>query len=335
MASATMTTSCTSCHVWIREVAGDPARRTKAMEVFPYWERYEKNVASYMTVPSLEAAMARLDPASVEAWLADPHDMRPGLPETMPRFALTAEERSAIGAAFAEAQSPVAETPAPDPANVAKGAELFVSKTCSSCHAYGALHTTGIPLAPDLAHTRSRMEPDRAAAWIEKPSALSSAATMPDLGLSTDEAIAIRDYLWLADPGWTEAAPLQAAVEPTTSPVTWDEVNEAVFAKICAHCHMDPEQNDGRAGPGNAGGFGFAATGIELQTYEGVVAVSDRIPDALHRRRLEVHRDVVGYGEMPATVDRPERPGMPLGLPALSDEDTALVLGWIEQGMPR
>ena len=40
-------------------------------------------------------------------------------------------------------------------------------------------------------------------------------------------------------------------------------------------------------------------------------------------------------GFQPATVTRPELPGMPLGLPPIPDEDISLVLGWIEQGMPR
>ena len=97
----------------------------------------------------------------------------------------------------------------------------------------------------------------------------------------------------------------------------------------------NPAQNQGRAGPGNAGGFGWAATGIELQTYEGVVAAADRIPDALLRRRAEAARDVVAAGHAPAGVERPARPGMPLGLPPLPDEDISLVLGWIAQGMPR
>jgi hypothetical protein len=111
-------------------------------------------------------------------------------------------------------------------------------------------------------------------------------------------------------------------------------VEERVFGRICQHCHMNPELNQGRAGPGNAGGFGFAATGIDLQTREGVMAAAERIPASLERRRREAHRDHVGPGQRPAALTRPEKPGMPLGLPPLSDEDTALVLGWIAQGMP-
>ncbi len=85
---------------------------------------------------------------------------------------------------------------------------------------------------------------------------------------------------------------------------------------------------------GNAGGFGWTATGIELETLDGVRAAADHIPAALQRRRQEAHRDQVAPGHLPARVDRPERPGMPLGLPPLSDADHQLVLGWIELGMP-
>lgn len=335
VADAGLVESCTRCHIWIREVSADPAKRERALAAFPAWERYEHNVTSYLEVPSLDAAMARLDPKAIETWLADPHDVRPGLPETMPRFDLAPADYAEIAAAFAAAQQPVAATPAPDAANIEAGAALFVEKGCTACHAVGGLHTAGIPMAPDLAHTRDRMDPDRTVTWITDPQALSKAATMPNFGLSVAEATAIRDYLFLVDPGWSEAEPLPASVSASTEATSWDEVNERVFARICAHCHMDPAQNQGRAGPGNAGGFGYAATGIELQTYEGVVSVADRIPAALDRRRAEAHRDVVGYGERPATLERPEDPGMPLGLPPLSDEDHALVLAWIEQGFPR
>lgn len=335
MAEATRIESCHTCHVWIGEVSADPAKRERAMAAFPHWERYEKNVVSYLEVPSLDAAMARLDPAWVEAWLADPHDVRPGLPETMPRFDLEADEYTEIRAAIEARQSPVPATAAPSQDNVEAGAVLFVEKGCTACHTVGGLHTTGIPMAPDLAHTRDRMDPDRTVAWILDPPAMSSAATMPSFGLSGEEAIAVRDYLFLVDLQTSEATPMSSTVSASTDPTSWDEVNERVFAKICAHCHMDPEQNGGRAGPGNAGGFGWEATGIELQTYEGVVAVADRIPAALDRRRAEAHRDVLSPGQSPAHLDRPEKPGMPLGLPPLSDEDHALVLAWIDQGFPR
>ena len=328
--------SCTGCHVWIKGVSADPRKRARAMEIFPLWERYEKNVASYMQVPSLDAAMARVEPAWVATYLADPHDLRPNLPETMPRFDLDEAQTDAIVAAFRARQVDVPATPAPDPANLARGEALFTEKGCVACHTFGGRHTVGaVPMAPDLAHTRSRMHPDRVAAWITDPQALSSEATMPGLALPEADVLALRDYVLLADPQAEPAPAFSSTVQPVTDKVVWADVEERVFGRICVHCHMDPEQNQGRAGPGNAGGFGWAATGIELQTYEGVKAVSDKIPGALARRAAEGHRDVVSPGHLPPAVARPGKPGMPLGLPPLSDEDTALVLGWIAQGMPK
>jgi len=328
--------SCAVCHTWIRDVAADPAKRSKAMEIFPLWERYERNTKSYLEVPSLAASMARLKPEWIKVYLADPHDLRPRLAETMPRFALTDVQLDALVGAFAGHQVAVPKTPAPEPARLAEGKALFATKGCAACHTFGALHTEGAtPLAPDLAHTRDRMDPDHVAAWIREPRAVSPEATMIAIPLTDAEVLALRDYVLLADPGWVEAAPLGPPPKPTSKPVTWAEVESRVFGKICVHCHMNPATNEGRRGPGNAGGFGWPATGIELETPEGVAAVAEQIPDALLRRRQEAHRDAIDPGRKPATLTRPEKPGMPLGLPPLSDEDISLVLGWLEQGMPR
>ncbi|MEL6342820.1 MAG: c-type cytochrome [Myxococcota bacterium] len=328
--------SCHTCHTWIRAVASDPAKRARAMQIFPKWERYEHTVASYMQVPSLEAARARLEPSWVSHWLADPHDVRPALSEGMPRFDLDDEQRESIAEWLAAGQATVAETPPPSTERIDAGRALYAQKGCPACHTFGAQTAAAPnPMAPDLAVTRHRMTPDRVAAWIQDPQQVSSAATMPAMGVSAEEAVAIRDYLLLSDPGGRTAAPLGPAPEPVQTPVTWADVESRVFGKICVHCHMKPALNQGRAGPGNAGGFGWDATGIELQTYEGVAAAADLIPDALLRRRLEAHRDVIAPGEKPAEVLRPTKPGMPLGLPPLPDEDIALVLGWLQQGMPR
>ncbi len=253
----------------------------------------------------------------------------------MPRLGLDAAQLDAIAEAFAANRVSVPATPPPEASRVARGERVFTDRACGGCHTFGERHSgPGLPAAPDLQHTRDRMDPDRIAAWIADPAGMSSAATMPSLGLSKDEVLAVRDYLWLAElstPFPTIASPPEAV----TRPVHWPEVQERVFGKICAHCHMDPEHNDGRRGPGNAGGFGFDETGIELETYEGVVSVAELIPDALARRLQEAPRDHVPAGARPLDLKRPHKPGMPLGLPPLPAEDHALVLGWIAQGMPR
>lgn len=330
------TDSCAGCHRWIREVAADPERRAKAVEIFPLWERYERSVASYLQVPDLGAAMARLEGDWVAGYLVDPHDVRPNLPEGMPRFNLSAEQRAAIGALFEAHQASVPPTPKARAGNMALGERLFVERGCAACHNAGARFVgAALPLAPDLAHAKRRMDRDHLAAWIRDPEGVHPNATMPAQGLSEEEVLALRDFLILADLQAPAPPPVGPAPTAVRRPVGWAEVEERVFGRICAHCHMKPELNDGRAGPGNAGGFGWAPTGIELQTYEGVVAVAESIPDALLRRREEARRDTVGPGQAPAALERPALPGMPLGLPALPDEDIALVLGWIEQGMPR
>lgn len=333
---ATREQSCADCHQWIRAVATDPGKRAVAMQTFPLWERYEKSVATYLQVPDLEAAMARLNPAWVREYLADPHDLRPHLDEGMPRLGLSEAQIEAIGHAFAGRRRMVPSKPPPDAANLARGESIFVDKGCAACHTFGARHAdVGSPTAPDLQHARARMLPDLVWAWIKDPKAVAPTATMPSFGLTDDEVTAVRDYVLLADVGAKPAAPWGPVPAATTAPVTWAQVEERVFGRICVHCHMDPAQNDGRAGPGNAGGFGWPATGLALESYEQVVAAAPKLADALHRRRLEAHRDVIRPGESPADLTRPSKPGMPLGLPPLSDDDHALVLGWIAQGTPR
>lgn len=325
--------SCADCHAFIRAAAADPARSAAAREVFPLWDRYARNTRSYLAVPDLQAA-SRLEPQALAAWLADPHDLRPGLDEGMPRLALDPDQRAHIAAWLAEQAPELPAAPAPDPSRARAGAAVYTAR-CASCHSFGDRDTAAEdPRAPDLAHARSRMSPDTMLAWIKNPRAFSPTAAMPQLALSDDEALAVRDHLLLAPLAPSPAPALGPLPAPVERPVAWAEVEERVFGRICVHCHMDPDQNEGRAGPGNAGGFGWAATGIELQTREGVRAAMDRIPAALERRRAEAARDHVTPGHTPAALERPSRPGMPLGLPPLSDADTALVLGWIAQGGP-
>lgn len=329
------TESCVGCHQWVRTVSATPEARAVAVRLFPLWPRYERSVASYFHVPDLGAAAARLDPAWVRAYLADPYDVRPHLPETMVRLGLDPTALDAVAAWFAGQAAPVPPAPAPDPAAVAPGERLYGERGCGTCHAFGARAAVApLPSAPDLRHARDRMGDDTLVAWIVDPRAVAPTATMPALGLTREEATAIRDYLVLADPGGRPAEPPSAALPTVDRPVRWAEVEERVFGRICVHCHMDPAQNEGRAGPGNDGGFGWPATGIELQTPAGVRAHEAAILDALARRRAEVARDVVGPGEIPAAVARPAKPGMPLGLPALSAADEALVRAWFAQGAP-
>lgn len=334
MAPAAQDESCAGCHAFLREVAADPARSARAAAVFPLWDRYVANLSSYLAVPDLGAA-SRLEPAAVQAWLGSPHDVRPAMPETMPRLNLSADQLQEIAAWLASSRPVIAAVSPPDPARVALGAQVYARAGCGGCHAFGSVDTIAeLPAAPDLQYARHRMDPDVAFAWIQNPQRFSTGATMPALPLSDDDVLAVRDFVWLAEaeaPAWTVP---ELVATPSDASVTWAEVEAQVFGKICVHCHMDPTQNDGRAGPGNGGGFGWPASGVQLETHAGVVAAADRIPAALLRRRAEAARDDVPVGHRASAVAHGGKPGMPLGLPPLSDEDLSLVLRWIAQGMP-
>lgn len=337
IAAPPRTANCTSCHQWVRTVAANPAAREKAMAVFPNWTRYETSVQSYFAVPHLGASFARLDSAWLRAYLANPWDLRPAMPESMVRLGLDSAELDALvdwAAGFRVAAPP---TPAPAPANIEAGRKLFTTRGCGACHTFGRQALgPGVAGAPDLRWTRDRMGDDMIAAWVLNPASISAAATMPAMGLSPDEAVAVRDYLVLADPdaGPPSVRPTSTAVTPAPAAPRWADVEARVFGKICVHCHMDPAQNEGRAGPGNAGGFGWDATGLELQTYAGVVAARDAVIAALDRRYLEEGRDHLGPGEVPSDAVRPALPGMPLGQPALPVEDLEMVKRWYAAGAP-
>ena len=75
----------------------------------------------------------------------------------------------------------------------------------------------------------------------------------------------------------------------------------------------------------NASWLTIAGTAVTLFGPPDSAKMCINAMNALHRVRP---------GERPATLTRPEKPGMPLGLPPLEDEEIALVMAWIAQGLP-
>lgn len=335
IAAPARTASCDGCHRWVRTVAANPAQRAKAMQFFPNWARYETSVVSYFAVPDLAASFARLDTSWLRAYLENPHDLRPAMPESMVVLGLDDRALDKLTAWTSGFLVTPSATPAPVAANVARGEALFTERGCVACHTYGSRHLgPGIPAAPDLRWARDRMSDDMIAAWIENPAAISAKATMPALSIPQADILALRDYVVMAEPYPTRVT-YRAGAFPGPAKPTWTDVESRVFGKICVHCHMDPAQNEGRAGPGNAGGFGWPGTGIELQTYEGVVKEKTRVLAALERRYAEEGRDHVRPGQAPSTAPRPAKPGMPMGQPALSAADFAMIKAWYAAGSPR
>ena len=327
---------CVGCHA---AIFTDRFESTYTAEGIAGWR---SRVHSLRVAPSLVGTQ-RLRAAWLDDFLARPHDLRPGLPATMPRLPLTDEERDTLVTWLGADTAPAAD-PGGD---VDRGLDLLVSEGCGSCHRYtgagvldGSLpeaFSTPVALAPDLAHARERMSPAWLAAWLEDPRAVKPDTTMPSPTLSEAERTDVVAAL--------TRSPLQPAVasvpEPLPlleRPVTFEEVEREVLAKVCRHCHSAPsEANDGDGGPGNTGGFGYAGGGLDLSSYEGVVAgrlgddgrrvsVLEGSPPPLVAAMWRRHEE--GAGTFTAA------PGMPLGFPPMSPEQIRLVSSWIDQGAP-
>lgn len=366
-------TSCSACHLWIMATAGNPAATAEARSSFPLWDRHVERVkAGHFTqgVPSLLGAGRRLRPEWLRGYLASPYDVRPNLSESMIRPAFTpAELDDAVAFLTADAarleKGPV---PPADPALVAAGARLFEEKGCAVCHllgnrrfpAAGSAQLDFAPygpraLAPDLRHARHRLRPEAIVPWLLAPQSLKPDTTMPALGLTAADALALGAFVLHGEPG-TAAAPAARGKGAPRGPPTFREVDERVLSRVCIHCHMDPASNAGDGGPGNTGGFGYRAIGLSFESYA-QLAEGSAGPDGarrsifrkgesgeavlvelLRRRIVENERDRVlpGHDDL---RDRRAAPstaaaGMPMGLPALGPDELALVEAWVAAGHP-
>ncbi|MEJ7800723.1 MAG: c-type cytochrome, partial [Ilumatobacter sp.] len=105
-------------------------------------------------------------------------------------------------AAWVDAQQQPGTEPQTD--QQARGADLFVAKNCSSCHAIDGVSVGEAAPAPDLTHVASRESivgglgdpttPDLRA-WIGDPHAVKPGALMPQTVLTDDELDAIVAYV--------------------------------------------------------------------------------------------------------------------------------------------
>ena len=270
----------------------------------------------------------------------------------------------------ARTYQPAPLPPRPLSAWIEKGKLLFAEKTCNTCHTFGNAdfgydaaylrqmrETT--QLAPNLRFARERVQPDKIVDWIVNPQSLVPAATMTKLDITREEASQIAMFIFYGDPQilpMPANLPQKLAKLPETpeSPVSWAEAKEQVLVHVCVNCHMNDHEED--PGPGNRGGFGYSGVELGFRTYEramwGAVDKTtgrrysvfqrrpgERLPRILQvllARRVENLRDHLAPfadHELPGWGGSP-RLGMPLGLPALSDERIANLAKWIEGDCP-
>jgi mono/diheme cytochrome c family protein len=375
MEAAARPLHCTSCHVFLKGIEPGKDQWNKLAEKYgkDVIERYQRNIVHLMRVPDLTGLGKRVRADWIASYLAQPHDLRPLLEESMFRHKLDEKEIRSVARYFAA----VADAPDPwsdgyaapalpgeaDAGRIATGRTLFVTKGCSGCHVYGNVKT-GMDekkleagkalslLAPNLRFTRERTRPDVILDWIVDPKKLLPTTTMPATGVTREEAEFLRDFLLYEDPALTPAPAVTTpeVPKPLKRAVPYEEMKERVLGKVCVHCHMNDYEKD--PGPGNVGGLGYKGVKLRMRTYESLVSGADDgkggvysvlvpregettapIVQALLRRRAEAVRDAIAPfedHELPSYPSGP--PGMPLGLPAMTDEEIQLLVTWIAQG---
>jgi cytochrome c2 len=339
---------CVKCHQEI--LTGTfPASRDKL-------ERWKPHVGYVRRVPSLLGMENRLERDWLEHFLLNPTDVRPRLAPSMPRLALTPEDArdiaTALTAGRADTQS-AAPARAPT-ANPARGRQLLETRGCGSCHSFSgvpalpdspsperAQHDDALLLAPDLAHVSARWKREQLVQWLRDPRAVKSDTLMPVTGFDESDARDVASYLLDTPRAAAPPAPAFERLPALARRVTYAEVDEKVLRVTCRHCHSNPDASLGDGGPGNTGGLGFQGRAIDLSSYRGLQSgyrdergqrrsLFERLPDGTPRlvaALLARHDEQNGR-------PRASLRGMPLGLPALSQEQIQLVETWVAQGRP-
>jgi mono/diheme cytochrome c family protein len=141
--------------------------------------------------PDLTGANARLRPAWLAAWIANPRSLRPTA--TMPKV-LADPQAAADVAAFLSANAPADE---PVPAgDTAKGARLFTGLGCVACHvAPGLDDSDGSLNRVPLKFVRAKFRPSALAAFLRAPEAHYAWVKMPNFHLSEVEVSSLTAWL--------------------------------------------------------------------------------------------------------------------------------------------
>jgi mono/diheme cytochrome c family protein len=267
------------------------------------------------------------------------------------------------------ARNDPAQRASEDRGKAAAGEALFLKNRCYDCHQLGNRRFAQIqgswPLdqgraeAPDLMFARRRIRREVAEAWIVKPKTLFPATKMPVFPLSKDDAAAIVEFIFSADPMILRTVHEEPQKTDVAAIPAYQEV-EAILHDSCVHCHMPDRQG----GAGNVGAYGYPARRLDLSTYAGIMRgslqqdgsradiVSPRdgkhplLIERLLLRREENRRDFVRpfesillepWREENATPPLPPRnfrPGMPMGIPALTPRQIRIIEAWASGGAP-
>lgn len=151
--------------------------------------------------PDLSNITARIDPAYLESFIADPHQIQPGT--SMPNIlrVLSPQDRSSAASAITQylvsLSEPTFQRQAIDADSSLRGGDLFQSVGCVACHSPKNEHGVESKMNDSVAleHISAKYSVHGLASFLENPHSIRPTGRMPDMGLSHWEAIDLASYL--------------------------------------------------------------------------------------------------------------------------------------------
>lgn len=246
--------------------------------------------------PPLTDAARRLKRDWLQAYLAQPHDVRPfgwqpGAGTRMPDFRLSATEIDTLVAwldRLSGAQHAGEAPPAPSGHTAATTETLLRERWgCMGCHAWNG---AGGRIGPDLARTGARLQPAHVRAILADPGRALASGIMPRPQLPGRDLDRIAALLTNHAPPDSLPTPLSRLAN-RTAPVPAGEDAVALYGRLCSACHGPAGGGDGWNAPYLRGRPTPHANADTLR-----VRTDDRLYDGIHAGG----RILGGSGDMPA-----------------------------------
>jgi cytochrome c oxidase subunit 2 len=195
-----------------------PPRFSGKRDVFPgretrlWWKAdstglYPGQCAEYCGIQHARMAfhVRSVTPDEFDAWVAQMKTRGPKAPPAAAAPAAGDSLRTASAGAKVQGAAPDSAAAAPaQGADYAAGEKLFLTKGCLGCHSLQAVGAPKGLIGPNLANVGSRAyiaagwlpnTDENLERWIREPQAVKKGVLMPNLGVTVEEARALRAYL--------------------------------------------------------------------------------------------------------------------------------------------
>jgi cytochrome c oxidase subunit 2 len=154
-----------------------------------------------------------VSPEDFEAWIAHMKTLGPKAPaaaaaratgDSLTIASAGAKVRGSNGPAQKDTAAAAPQAAAPQGSEYAAGEKLFMTKGCMGCHSLQAVNAPKGLIGPNLANVGARSHiaagwlantDENLERWIREPQAVKKGVLMPNLGVTAEEAKALRAYL--------------------------------------------------------------------------------------------------------------------------------------------